>query len=345
MNARLNVAVVGCGFMGSMHARVLAQLAGARLVAVVDRDPEAAARLAAETGAEAATDLARAAAPDVDAVVIATPDHLHVEPAVALLSAGKVVLLEKPMADTHAGAARIAFAAAGGRLMVGQILRFDPRYRSAADLMEAGEIGEPLHFAASRFCLHPGRRAVGSHLCFLMGVHDIDALHWLTGRSVRTAYARARADALPQHRVGVDDVVLATLELEGGALAQLAFGWTLPEGLPTGVQAGFRLVGTKGMAEVRETDENVLAVTGGRAHFPDTLYWPRLGQRIGGSLRTELGHFLEATLTGRDYLVPTDQALAACAVNDAILASLASGRPEAVAATPQDPAAPAMSSS
>lgn len=332
--ARLACAVIGCGFMGSMHARVLAQIPSARLIAVVDRDEGAARRLAEETGAEAATDIARALAPDIDAVVIATPDRHHVEPALAALGVGKAVLLEKPMADTAEGAAQILRAARGGRLIVGQILRFDPRYRAAADLVEAGETGEPVHFAASRFCRHPGGRAVGSHLCFLMGVHDVDALHWLTGRRVLSAHAVARADALPDQRWGVDDVVFATLTLEGGVLAQLAFGWTLPEGMPTGVQAGFRLVGTRGMVEVRETEESVLAVTGGQARFPDTVYWPHLGQRIGGSLRLEAEHFVEATLAGADYLVPAAEAAAACAVNDAILLSLRSGGVEAVAGLP-----------
>jgi predicted dehydrogenase len=330
MKSRLNCAVVGCGFMGSMHARVLSQLASANLVAVIDRDPQAAERIAAETGAVATTDLSRALAPDIDAVIVATPDRAHKEPAVALLQAGKAVLVEKPMADTHAAALRIAAAAEGRRLMVGQILRFDPRYRRAADLVEAGEIGAPLHIATSRFCQHPGARAVGSHLCFLMGVHDVDTLHWLTGRRVATAYARARSDALPTHPFGVEDVIFATLELDGGGLAQLAFGWTLPDGMPTGVQAGFRLVGTKGMVEVRDTEENVLAVTAGRAQFPDTVYWPMLGRRIGGALRTELEHFVAATLDDTAYLVPVDQAAAACAVNDAIIASIASGRPERV---------------
>ena len=330
--SRLSFAVIGCGFMGSMHARVLAQLPPAHLAVVIDRDEAAARRLADETGASAASSLDAATAGGIDAVVIATPDRLHEEPAVACLGAGKAVLLEKPLAHDHAAAARIVAAEAQGqgRLMVGQIMRFDPRYRAAADLVAAGEIGEPLHMVTSRFCQHPGQRAVGSHLCWLMGIHDVDAVHWLTGRQVQSVHAVSCTDALPTHRFGVEDVVLATLTLDGGALAALHFGWTLPDGLPTGVQAGFRLVGTKGMVEVRETEESVLAVTGGQTRFPDTVYWPRLGNRIGGALRLELEHFVEATRNASPYLVPTDEALAGCAVNDAILQSLASGMPAVV---------------
>jgi len=260
--------------------------------------------------------------------VIALPDTLHVAASVAALRAGKAVLLEKPMAHDLPGAQAIAAAVATGpgRLMVGHLCRFDPRYRQAAETVAAGGIGAPLHIAISRFCGHPGTRAVGSHLCWLMGVHDVDLIQWITGRRIlRVVAARARADLIPDMEVGVDDVVMTLLELAGGALAQLAFGWTLPANAAAGLQAGFRLVGSKGLIEVAETDTGNFAVTPAGASYADTRYWPTLAGQTGGMLRAEVDHFLAATAAGTPYLVPVADTVAAVAVNDAIIRALAEG--------------------
>lgn len=333
MTIPVRIAVIGTGFMGGMHARVLAQSPLAALTHVVDIRPEAAQALALETGAVATTD-ARTVLddPSVEAVVVALPDTLHVDVTVAALRAGKAVLLEKPMAHNTAGAAAIAAAVevgsarAPGRLMVGQLCRFDPRYRQAAETVSRGDIGQPLHITISRFCGHPGRRAVGSHLCWLMGVHDVDLIQWITGRCiVRVVAARSLTGCILGMEVGVEDVVMTLLELEGGALAQLQFGWTLPANAAAGLQAGLRLVGTKGLIEVAETDAGVFAVTPSGAAFADTRYWPTADGWTGGSLRAEVDHFLVATHSGSPYLVPVADALSAVAVNDAIRRALAEG--------------------
>ncbi len=329
MTLPIRIAVLGTGFMGTLHARTLARSPLAELTHVVDIRAEAAEAAAAATGARASSDAASVLAdPSVDAVVVALPDTLHVDVTVAALRADKAVLLEKPMAHDTAGAEAIAAAAAAGpgRLMVGQLCRFDPRYRQAAETTATGGIGAPLHIAISRFCGHPGKRAVGSHLCWLMGVHDVDLIQWITGcRITRVVAARSRRDCIPGMEVGVEDVVMALLELEGGALAQLSFGWTLPANAAAGLQAGLRLVGTKGMIDIADTDAGMFAVTPSGASYADTRYWPTLAGQTGGSLRAEIDHFLAATHDGSPYLVPVEDTLASVRVNDAILRALQDG--------------------
>ena len=329
MTLPISTAVFGAGFMGAQHARVLAQSPLARLTHVVDLHAATAAAVARETGAQGGTDAAGVLAdPSVTAVVIALPDTLHVDLTVAALRAGKAVLLEKPMAHDTQGALAIAQAAASfpGRLMVGQICRFDARFRHAADLVAGGGIGETIHVTASRFCGHPGRRAVGSHLCWLMGVHDVDLIQWISGRRIiRVVAARALTDCIPAQQVGVEDVVMALLELDGGALAQLSFGWTLPANAAAGLQAGLRIVGTKGLIEIAETDAGLLSATPTGVEFADTRYWPTSGGQIGGSLRAEIEHFLTATHDSAPYLVSVEDALAAVEVNDAIRRALRDG--------------------
>ena len=76
---------------------------------------------------------------------------------------------------------------------VGHILRFDPRYVRAAQAVRNGEIGDPLHASSGRFTLSPlGLRMNGtSSVCFYFGVHDVDALQWITGANITKVYSRA----------------------------------------------------------------------------------------------------------------------------------------------------------
>ncbi|MCX8004614.1 MAG: Gfo/Idh/MocA family oxidoreductase, partial [Burkholderiaceae bacterium] len=123
---KLRCAVIGVGKMGALHARKYAALPDCELVAVVDCDPQAAARVAAECGTRALTDY-RALLGAVDAVSIAVPTSLHHAVAGDFLRAGAHVLVEKPIAVTVQEAdALIALARAQGRvLQVGHIERFN----------------------------------------------------------------------------------------------------------------------------------------------------------------------------------------------------------------------------
>jgi predicted dehydrogenase len=140
----LRIAVAGTGFIGRVHARA-ARSAGATVVGVAASSPASAERAAAELGAAeafaSAEDLAEA--DGVDVVHICTPNHLHESLALKALSAGKHVILEKPVALDGAGATRIAdAAAAAGRIVaVPFAYRFHPMVREARARVAAGDLG------------------------------------------------------------------------------------------------------------------------------------------------------------------------------------------------------------
>lgn len=187
----INVAVVGGGFMGSLHARCAARDPRANLAGIVDTNEESGRSLAERLETKYLRSVDEALEGDIDAFIVALPDRLHVETAVKLLRNGRSVLLEKPMADTLAGAISVAEAASegGGRLMIGHILRFDPRYAMAAEAVHRGDIGEVVHLSAGRL----GNQSIGlklnglSSVCFYIGVHDVDAVQW-SGLQVRESH-------------------------------------------------------------------------------------------------------------------------------------------------------------
>jgi predicted dehydrogenase len=123
----LRVAVIGVGHLGRHHARLLADIQGARLVAVVDTQADRAAAAADTTGARALTDF-RELIGEVDAVTIAVPTELHRDVAIPFLERGTAVLVEKPITRTIAEAGELIAAAqaSGATLAAGHTERHNP---------------------------------------------------------------------------------------------------------------------------------------------------------------------------------------------------------------------------
>jgi myo-inositol 2-dehydrogenase/D-chiro-inositol 1-dehydrogenase len=333
---RLGVAVVGAGFIGELHARVVAESPLAQLMAIVDVDSDAAERVAFKFGVPWLTSVdSLCEMRDVTAAVVAVPDTAHEEPASRLLQAGKAVLLEKPMAHTLDAARRIAEVARSSqsRLMVGHILRFDPRYVGAAAEVAEGRIGLPVHVTASRFTFrHVGERMAGrSSPCFYLGIHDIDAMQWVTGRRITRVFARSVRSVVANSSLPpTDDAIFATCELDGGVAGSLQFGWTLPNHSPSGISARLEVVGKLGYVEVDTHDHGLRVVANTGLSLPDGLHWPETNQRIVGDLAEEVNHFLRSVCEDKEFLVPVADAVCNVAVNDAIIRSIRSNAFEIV---------------
>ena len=333
--SKLKLALVGAGFMGQFHAQAIAGSDVAELSAVVDLSPVVGRKVADAFGVRYLRTVADALdAGGIDAYVVALPDRLHQEVVCALLEAGKAVLVEKPMAHTLAAARAMAQAerAGGGRLLVGHILRFDPRYVQAAEAVKAGRIGEPIHATSGRFTVRDiGTRMNGtSSVCFYLGVHDVDALQWISGAEVRTVYSRAVAKLMPSLGVASEDAIFSTVEMSNGMTGQLYFGWSLPSDIPTGLWARTEVIGTEGIIDLDVRDHGLRLHSRGAWSLPDGLHWPSINGHISGDLFEEIRHFANAVREDRPFVMPVEDAMRAVAVNDAILRSVESGKAETV---------------
>jgi predicted dehydrogenase len=205
------VGVIGVGALGQHHARVYAQLAGATLVGVHDRDPERAREVAARHGCRVFED-AEAMAREVDAVSVAVPTEAHHEVSRALLEAGRHVLVEKPITATLQEADDlIARAAARGlRLQVGHVERFNP----ALDILRDA-VARPRFVEAHRLGAFSPRSLDVDVVLDLM-IHDLDIVLWLDG-----------SDPVQVDAVGVPvltsrvDIANARLRFASGLIANL----------------------------------------------------------------------------------------------------------------------------
>lgn len=140
-----------------------------------------------------------------DYAIVATPDALHLEPALAALSAGYAVLLEKPMAPSEADCERLVAAveASGGLLQVCHVLRFAPLFEAVKQVLDAGELGDPVtiqhsenvstwHYAHSYVRGHWRSAAASSPMILTKSCHDLDLLYWLAGAEPERLTSLAR---------------------------------------------------------------------------------------------------------------------------------------------------------
>ena len=134
--------------------------------------------------------------PEIGAVIVASPDYLHEEHAIASLLAGKAVYLEKPMGITVESCDRILCCAmeTGGKLYVGHNMRHFTVVRTMKDLIDSGEIGEVKAAWCRHFVSYGGDayfkdwhadRTKSNGLLLQKAAHDIDILHWLCGSQTR----------------------------------------------------------------------------------------------------------------------------------------------------------------
>jgi predicted dehydrogenase len=188
------VALIGAG-MWAPRLAAAAGRAGLELVSVYARDGDSRAALAERFGCAAAASFDDAIA-GVDGVVLATPNDVHLEQALACAARGRHVFVEKPIADTLAAAERIrdACLAGGVVLMVGHAFRRLGAARQARALVDEGRLGEVV-LAEANFSL-PGKlpphawraqrvRNPGGPIMQL-GIHHADTLAYLLGPVART---------------------------------------------------------------------------------------------------------------------------------------------------------------
>ena len=141
----LGIGIIGAGSFGETHARAIAELSNAKLVAASRTNTDALAQFMRQFGGRGYTDYHDLLNdPAVSVVVIATPHHLHTEIAECAARAGKHILLEKPMAPNLAECDRIVHAAKQAHiaLMVGFVNHYARAYQIAKQVIDSGEIGD-----------------------------------------------------------------------------------------------------------------------------------------------------------------------------------------------------------
>ena len=209
---RTKVAVIGCGHLGTIHARLLAARADAELVAVVDPVPASRQRVAEAHGCRALAEPQELVGL-VDAVVVAAPTCLHAEVSLPLLSQGLDLMIEKPIAADRREADQIVAAAdRHGRIVaVGHVERFNPAWRMAVERCGRVVAVESVRLAPFTF------RSLDVGVVLDLMIHDIDLVLSLEpGKLTRVESQGLVATG------GHEDAVRARLVFSSGLVADLS---------------------------------------------------------------------------------------------------------------------------
>jgi predicted dehydrogenase len=345
MTARIGIGLVGAGRMGSIHARLIAgAVPEAQLVGIADLRLDAARRLADEVGGPPVFDsidelLART---PCDAVLIAVASNGHLDAIRAAAGAGKGILCEKPLALTLAdtdAAIRVA-GAAGTRLQVGFMRRWDPDYLRAKARLGSGEYGRPLLFKSLQFDTEPpppnyADPGVSGGIMVDMGIHEFDLARWLMADEVVEVHAFGSSLAHPAlATVGDVDSAVVNLRFAGGATGtvELARNTTYGEDVRTEVlaTAGSVWVGRLPLTHGASSSGGVGGTAGSIAS--DTVD-PRVPRFEMGYLE-QTRAFVRVIADDRPVAVTGADGRAALAIALAAARSMDEGRPVSVGGIP-----------
>jgi UDP-N-acetyl-2-amino-2-deoxyglucuronate dehydrogenase len=338
--------IVGCGMIAEFHTRAINEIAGARVVGALSRNPANGAKIArlADGGCEVFGDLeALLAAPGLDVVCICTPSGAHMEPAVRAAAAGKHVVVEKPLEITLARCDAIinACEAAGVRLCTIFPSRFTAANQRLKEAIALGRFGRltlgDTHvkwWRTQEYYDSGGWRGTwqldGGGALMNQAIHNVDLLYWLMGD---VESITAQTATLAHVRIEVEDTAIAAVRFKSGALGVIQAATSVYPGLLKRIE----IHGDRGSVRVEQdditlwefqervpSDNEIYAAMAAQSGFKAGASDPRGITHVGH--RDQLVDFLEAIDSGRDPIVDGREGRKSVEIIRAIYRSAGSGQ-------------------
>jgi len=317
-------------------AQAVTQSSWGRLCAAYDPVRDQARRLCEEAGVPEAS-LARSyarllARPDIDAVVVASPNYLHPRHTIEALRAGKHVFSEKPMALRTRDCQRIldTARAADRQIMVGQVVRFMAVTRRLHELAVSGEIGRPLVMHTVR-AQGPGRpdpsswradpKKVGG-LLFEVSAHELDYMCWIMG-TPRRVYARITPSRLHPGSP-YDEISVLVIEFDDNRTGTLEMSLLFAPGM-----YDIRIGGERGSVHALNAWSAEAGIDVG-LYGQETRHLGPADLDTANQVHAEIDGFLRAIAHGEPVPVPGVEAARAIAVAEAAYRSARLGRAQPV---------------
>ncbi len=324
----LRFGLIGAGRIGQLHAGNLARNGDVDFRLIADVDDAATAAIADAHGAAQTDTEALVAAPDLDAVLIASSTDSHADLIEAVAATGKAIFCEKPV-DLDVERARRAVAAAaraGVPLAIGFNRRFDLSFRDLKRRLDAGEIGNPETLMIISRDPEPPPLAylkTSGGLFRDMMIHDFDMARWLLGEDPveLMAYGATLIDPAIA-TVGDIDTAMVTLRFGSGRLCQI----TVSRRASYGYDQRIECHGEKGA--LRANNEAISTVErAGASGFERAPAKPFFMERYEAAYRAELDAFIADMVAGRPASPSGEDGLMALRLADAAQRSHDSGKP------------------
>lgn len=309
----IKIGVIGSGFWGRNHVRVLKEISDAELVFVADIDINKAEEIGKRFNIKFFKDYREALKEyDVDAVTICTPTSTHYEIATDMIKRGINVLIEKPVTGDLTKALKLLELAKDTKvkIMPGFIERFNPAVNYLKHLIDKGKIGHIITIIAERVSRRPERvKDVG--VLYDLGIHDIDVIRYITNQQVRSVYS-----IIGKVQGTYEDYALVTLSLENNITSFISTNWLTPRKIRT-----LKVTGSEGIITIDYITQEV-TIENNEGMFKPYIEYAE-------PLKRELQHFINI-IKGEKPLITLDDAIIALYIINSALKSAKTGAPETI---------------
>jgi myo-inositol 2-dehydrogenase/D-chiro-inositol 1-dehydrogenase len=338
---RIGLAIIGAGRVGLIRGELAARHPQVDWIGIAEKNPERAKFVADRIGAEFVTSNARelVGRPEVNAIIVSTDEHLHVDPILAAAERGHAMLVEKPLATNLADSEMVlkAIQAPGIDAVVGYTQRFRRRWLVAKEKVRTGALGDVTMVTSRAFmnrlvAIDNYKRTddpASISPMVISGTHALDIVMWLMeAKTPVEVYARSVDRALGPKWKGIDGTGYM-ITFDDGALYHGVISWALPEVWPGAVYSlEVGAVGTEGVLTIDDTHRDIVLATNviqGEGYAPDknrhvdflTSY--PVGDMALGELRGPMREETNSWLNRVSLGVPTQHATAAEAHNRLML--------------------------
>ena len=322
----LNVALLGAGRIGQVHAKAISSHPNSRLIAVSDVNTEAADKLAATYRADAWSTEAILADPTIDAVLIATSTNTHSDLIEEATRAGKAALCEKPvdLSLSRAQACQKVVSATGRPVMIGFNRRFDPNFATLKAAIDRGEIGRSELLSITSFDPAPPPVSyikVSGGLFRDMMIHDFDMACWIMGSTPDKVTAVGSSIVNPEiGEAGDVDTAVVTLHYADGRIAVIKNSRRAVYGYDQRIE----LLGSEGLLSAGNVLENTMSkatAAGVLSAKPEFFFL----ERYMRAYSAEWEAFVDAVTTGAALPVTLDDGVNALAIAEAATRSVKTG--------------------
>jgi predicted dehydrogenase len=272
---KIGLAIIGAGRVGLFRGSTAARHPAVEWIGIAEKNHNRGRFVAEQIKADLVTHDYRTllARPEVNAVIVATDEHLHVEPILAAIEYGKPLLIEKPLATTLADSARVldAIEKAGVDAVVGYTQRFRRKWISAKEKVRSGALGDVTLVTSRAFmnrlvAVDNYKRTNDPSTISPMvisGTHALDIVMWyLEAKTPVECYARSVDKVLGPQYGGID-ATAGIIMFADGCVHNLNISWALPITWPGAVYSlEVGIVGSEGVLTIDDTHRDmVLAVS------------------------------------------------------------------------------------
>lgn len=333
----VKTAVVGVGLIGEQHAESYVENPRAELVMVSDMNPERAAEVGRRFGCPATGNLDDVANSDAEIVSVATPDFAHFQPVMAMLEAGKHVVVEKPLATVTAEAKEMVELAKSKNLKLTINLgnRWNPTFQSVRESVQNGEIGDPvMAYSRTSDTIWVPRTMLSwagqSGPQWFLFAHTMDLMRWILGQEAHEVYAIGEKRILKSEGIDAFDAIQAMVRFDN-AFATFETSWIVPEAYPHIVESQLTINGSNGRLHLDGTNQGfeISSDQLGKHMYARPSLWTyfKLPYTWWGALRD----MVDCVLDGKEPTITADDGLRVVAMIEATERSIAERRPVEIA--------------